>query len=251
MIEKNIYDNAYGAFTPDFINKENLSKINSFLDENTESLRDFIDKFMEQFDYQYNWENMSVLEVGCGIGSLTNYVNHRFNDYLGIDFSSLAIANAKSISELKGSHNQFKVFDITSCESLEQEFDFIIDSHLLHCLKSKEARSNYFTFVKKHLKKNGVFLAETMAFHGGIEFPFEYEYKEDFTLWKNYGDSNESFCLRSILPSLNLEAELQESGLKIKTYFFHNELSFNLFPEYSSYPEDKLPKVIRFSLEQI
>ena len=68
MLEKNIYDDAYDSFTPDFINKENLSKINSYLDENTESLRDFIDKFMVQFDYQYNWKEMSVLEVGCGIG---------------------------------------------------------------------------------------------------------------------------------------------------------------------------------------
>ncbi len=251
MLEKNIYDDAYDSFTPDFINKENLSKINSYLDENTESLRDFIDKFMVQFDYQYNWKEMSVLEVGCGIGSLTRYVKHHFQDYYGIDFSSLAIANANSISEIKGENNHFKVFDITSNNKLEEMFDLIVDSHLLHCLKNKQERSNYFTFVKNHLKKGGVFLAETMAFHTGIEFPFEYEYKSDFTLWRNSNESNKSFCIRSILPSHNLEAELQESGLRIKTYFFHNELCFNLFSEYKSYPAEKLPKVIRFSLEQI
>ena len=243
---KDRYNMAYRSFTPDFVNASNLNKIDEIFEENAESLLDFYRKYISQYEMEHETQYKTCLETGCGMGALSSFLAKDFTGYLGVDFSELAVANASLISSLKNNNAQFKVLDVTNKQMLNEKFDFIIDGHLLHCLTSKEERKNYFEFIKNHLRDDGIFLCETMAFHKKLQFPIDYEFDEDFILYQQGEDGRLPY--RSILPSRALEEEILESGLKIKTLFFHQELSFYPFREQYRMNTDHLPRVIRLSL---
>jgi SAM-dependent methyltransferase len=244
--EKDLYNKAYSRFTPDYIQVNNISKINDFLKENSESLVDFFEKYCDQFDLEHKVRQNSCLELGCGIGSLSFYLKSKFYDYTGVDYSSLAISTAKEISILKNEQLDLKLFDVCSGENLGQKYDFIIDSHLYHCLTTSKERNSYIEFIKKHLSDEGVFLLETMAFQPKLQVPVGYDFNSHYILSKEIEGA--SIPIRSIFPSVMIEEEFRKAGMKINYLFFHNELSFNVFDDYQDYPLDFLPKTIRMSV---
>lgn len=243
--ETDLYNKAYSKFTPDYIQLNNISKINEYFRQNSESLTRFFDQYCEQFDLGWKTHEMSCLELGCGIGSLSYYLNSQFSKFVALDHSSLAISTAKDICQLKEEYVDFQLFDVCSDLELDDKYQFIVDSHLFHCLTKAEDRKAYINFIKKHLSEDGYFLLETMAFHPKIQVPVGYDFSEDYVLSKNFEGS--SIPIRSIKPSRSLEEEFKEAGLVINYLYYHNELSFDVFEEYENYPLDFLPKTIRLS----
>jgi SAM-dependent methyltransferase len=250
IIQKDIYNNSYSHFTPDYIEFKNISKINKYLDENSESLKDFIVKYFDQFKYNYDMQQLSVLELGCGVGSFSYFLKENFIFHTGLDFSEVAIMAGRSISRLKENELDLKVMDVTSGDAkLDLSYDCIVDSHLLHCLTDSFSRKSYFDFVKRHLNPDGQLLIECMAFHPKLQTPVGYSFDENYVLSKEFGEKN--VPIRSIQQSREIEKELSDNGFKINYLYFHNELSFNVFEDYTNYPVEFLPKTIRLSASKI
>ncbi len=245
LTAKELYNNAYKKFTPEFIQIRNLAKIEQYFAENRESLVDFIDKYSSQFQLDSKLQDMSCLELGCGMGSLSHYLAPKFAYYMGVDYSDLAIMNARAIADLKSMPLNFKVHDVTSTENLSLKFDLIIDSHLWHCLTTAEQRKKYLQFIKNHLNPGGQFLLETMVFQKSLQVPVGYYFNQDYVLGKQFDE--EVLPIRSIRKSIDIEADITRAGLNISYLYYHSELSFDVFDEYSDYPADSLPKTLRLS----
>ncbi len=242
--QQEIYNNTYKYFTPDFIHVENLKKIDEYLSLNSESLRDFINKYLIQFEHQMNPQYLSVLELGSGLGSLSYFLESKFNTYTGVDISELAVMNAKQISKIKERDLNFIIGDVTKAEfELNEKYEVLIDSHLFHCLTDIKEIQGYLTFVKKHLAAGGKFLIESMAFHSKLQTPVGYSFDENYILYKEI--NGKDVAIRSIKKSIDIEETLKQMGFQIKYLYYHNELSFNVFDEYHNYPDEFLPKTIR------
>ncbi len=99
-------------------------------------------------------KNHSVLEIGCGIGTLTGLVGHYLSQgklhALDISPESIQIAQ-KRCSSLK--HITFGVSDMSDFESTEK-FDFIIFPDVLEHIPV-EQHANIFARVSKTLKPEG------------------------------------------------------------------------------------------------
>jgi SAM-dependent methyltransferase len=250
LIQKEIYNNSYTHFTPDYIELKNISKINKYLHENSESLRVFITKYYNQSQHTYNMKQLSVLELGCGVGALSYFLKDNFMFHTGVDFSEMAIMAARSISTLKENELNLKVMDVTNHDStLDLRYDCVVDSHLFHCLTDQKARVNYLEFVKRHLNPSGQLLIECMAFQPKLQTPVGYSFDENYILFKEFGSKN--IAIRTIQLSRDIEKTLHDNGFRIDYLYFHHELSFNIFDEYKDYPAEFLPKTIRLVATKI
>ena len=242
-MKDNLYNKAYEKFTPDWF--ENLNKVDRYLYENNRTLREFWDQYVEQF-FIHKSAPFKVLDLGCGLGGLSFYLASKGHEVIGIDISELAIQNANYLASVKclNDSTQFKKLDITTQDTLDQKFDIIIDSHLLHCLTSDEERSAYFDFVKEHMNKDSHYMLETMAFQKGLRTPIEYSFDDNYVLWKNDELLGE-YAHRKVSPAFELEQEIKNADLAINYLYFHAELTFQLYPEEPDFPIQHLPQTVR------
>lgn len=238
MQVKELYNEAYKKFTPDFINPQNMAQIEQYLKANSDSLMNFLKEYRIQFDSELDMAKSSCLEYGCGIGAASFELEKMFFSVSSLDISELAIAAAKQIGSMKTSKAHFIVADACYYQS-SASFDYIVDSHLLHCLSDERDRQQYLKNIQGNLKKTGKVFLETMVFSPKLEFPIEYFYDENKTLWKG------EVPIRKIKTSREIEGELISAGLKIEYLYYHSELSFCPFDEYPHFPSTALPKVLR------
>lgn len=241
----NLYNKAYEKFTPDWF--ENSSQVERFLYENNRTLREFWDQYIEQF-FANSSESYNILDLGCGLGGMSLYMAKQGHNVVGVDIADLAIQNARYLSQKSSLDDKidFLKVDVTTQVDLDQKFDFIFDSHLLHCLTTSDQRKAYFDFVRTHLKEDGHFLLETMSFHKGIRTPIDYLFDDDFVLWRTDKDHGE-LAIRKIQPSFDLEQEIQTNALTINYLYFHAELTFQVFNEEPDFPIQHLPQTVRLA----
>ena len=79
-----------------------------------------------------------ILDVGCGTGENTLYLCLRGLDVLGLDLSSVAIAQARTKAQARGVVARFEVGSALDLLSLGETFDTVIDSGLLHILSDAD-----------------------------------------------------------------------------------------------------------------
>ena len=245
-INLDLYNDSYKKFTPDYL-AHNSNKVKEYSQENSRSLISFVSTYLDRHGGLSSLFGKSVLELGCGLGGLSQFLAQHSQMVHAIDISPLAIDAARSLNL----HNQinFKCMDICSFENLSEQFDYIIDSHLLHCICSEVNRKNYFNFIKRHLKSDGTFLCETMAFNKELQEPLGYDFTQDKILMKEI--AGEYTPIRALKENFDLERELIQHGFQIETFFYHQELAMNIFPEIINYPEFRLPRVIRLSAQRV
>jgi 2-polyprenyl-3-methyl-5-hydroxy-6-metoxy-1,4-benzoquinol methylase len=78
----------------------------------------------------------SILEIGCGVGQLANYLLREEKNYIkGIDFSEVAIEKAKQLNSAFASNCAFEVKDIYSVEAQYLPFETIICCEVLEHLE--------------------------------------------------------------------------------------------------------------------
>jgi len=86
----------------------------------------FIDKYLQP--------NMKVLDVGCGIGTISLYVATKGNEVFGIDISEKAISAAQKSAELLDIKNVcFRAVNFLDTDFAEK-FDFLILSEVMEHL---------------------------------------------------------------------------------------------------------------------
>ena len=85
---------------------------------------------------KYIQPDMKVLDVGCGVGTISLYVANKGNEVLGIDISEKAIDAAQRSAESLGIKNaSFKAIDfLYVVQEFQGEFDFIILNNVLEHL---------------------------------------------------------------------------------------------------------------------
>lgn len=247
------YDDAYRKFTPDWFDETNLGSIKTFLSQNSESLISFIESYADQFNWPKDFfKGKNVLVTGCGFGGLCQYLITQGAFVTGFDVSNLAIMGAKEIDTLINGVPcvDYKNIDLThsNLDQYNNQFDFIIDDHLLHCLASNEDRLSYMNNLSSLVTQDGLIFIESMAFHSDIKFPINYSFDEDHILYKNINDKD--IMIRKISPSIEIENEIKNSNLFINYLYFHSELSFQAFSEYEDYPHEHLPKTIRLTCKK-
>jgi SAM-dependent methyltransferase len=79
-----------------------------------------------------------VLDVGCGTGENALFLCQRGLDVLGIDLSSVAIAEARMKAQARGALARFVAGNALDLLSLKETFDTVIDSGLLHILSDAD-----------------------------------------------------------------------------------------------------------------
>jgi len=77
----------------------------------------------------------SVLDLGCGTGSLSVLIAQLGHEVTGIDFSPVMIAHAQTKAAAHQLQIQFKIMD-AALPQFDQQFDVIVCRHLLWALSS-------------------------------------------------------------------------------------------------------------------
>jgi 2-polyprenyl-3-methyl-5-hydroxy-6-metoxy-1,4-benzoquinol methylase len=79
-----------------------------------------------------------VLDVGCGTGENALFLCQRGLDVLGLDVSSVAIAEARQKAQVRGVAARFVAGSALDLLSLQETFDTVIDCGLLHILSDAD-----------------------------------------------------------------------------------------------------------------
>lgn len=83
---------------------------------------------------KYLSRDSRVLDIGCGVGTVSLYVANKGNEVLGIDISEKAIDAAQKSAELLGIKDvSFKAMDFLHAE-FQEKFNFIILNNILEHL---------------------------------------------------------------------------------------------------------------------
>ena len=93
-----------------------------------------------------------VLDVGCGIGSLSFYLAQEGADVIGIDLSSNLIEYCKEQSKVLGMAIEFKIMNAQIPDFEEESFDIILGSRIIHHLPDIGL---FFNTCKRLLKTKG------------------------------------------------------------------------------------------------
>lgn len=242
-----MYEKSYQCFTPEWL--ANKSEVSRYLAANSDALIKFYESYAAQFNFpsksHEGYAGLKVLELGCGLGGLSIYFAMKGASVTGVDISSLAIGAAQEIAHDKGLDIRYLQLDVCQYHATLDQFDLVIDSHLLHCITSTKKRKNYWQFVKRHLNSTGLFLVETMCYQDELEIPVGYRFDEDYTLWQEL--EGKEYPIRKMLPAITIENEIKQNGLDIHYLYYHGELAFDVFTEYKNYPHKFLPKTLRIA----
>ena len=94
------------------------------------------------------------LEFGCGLGRFSRYMVNQGIQTTGVDFSSVAIENAKK----RVANDRYKpiyiVGDVTNLGTIKQLFDISYDIGCFHCL-NEDGQQKYVSEVYRLLKPGG------------------------------------------------------------------------------------------------
>lgn len=198
------YDDAYSRV------RESSSNI--FTDRSVSSLLNFTSVSLKKF-HHLPLNELNVLEAGCGWGQVTKNLSSYVKNLTAVDFSPVAMKLAqKNLREKKNVNLQ--CMNICDLE-VEDSFDAIIDSHLIHCLLLDEERKKYLKNMASSLKKNGLLVAETMISHHSLNIEDPYYIDSSGILWQRSSQVLSDRPLKRIRSAKEIESELIESGLKV------------------------------------
>lgn len=111
-----------------------------------------------------------VLDAGCGVGATAMELADRGFRVVGLDSSPVAIGQARSEAERRGSDVTFAVADITAFTGYDGVFDTVLDSTLFHSLPIA-SRGDYLAAIARAAAPGAVL--HLLAFSDSASFPPE------------------------------------------------------------------------------
>ena len=109
--------------------------------------------------YGISKEN-TLLEIGCGEGRDAIALLEKGYNLLATDVSPQAVLYCKE--QYKAHADRFECLDAVN-GTINKKFDFIYSVAVIHMLVPDEDRKAFYSFIKKHLTKNGIALICTMG----------------------------------------------------------------------------------------
>ncbi|MDD2717867.1 MAG: class I SAM-dependent methyltransferase [Candidatus Wallbacteria bacterium] len=104
-----------------------------------------------------------LLELGCGAGNMTVWLSGLGYDTYGIDIAPTAIEWARERAEKLGVAVSLTLGNVIElAEFKDSFFDFVFDSHCLHCIIGPD-RLKLLKSIHRVLKPNGYLLINTMC----------------------------------------------------------------------------------------
>lgn len=180
-------------------------------------------------NYFANANQKTALDLGCGTGTTAfTLARHGFQT-TGIDISETAIEIGRDLARQQNLKIRFVTGDVLDLKAIGQKFDFIYDSHFLHCIVLEEDRRKVFEEVKSILSPNGIFILDTMVMprvHTDAAAMFDtLRFDHDFILWHKTKPSSDwgvveiegqYWCAqRRIYPADKVVSEVTDAGFQI------------------------------------
>jgi len=103
-----------------------------------------------------------VLELGCGIGTISSFLAVRGLRVTSVDLSSNAIALARKMAAVFGCEVDFRVSDIFDLAISEGEYDVVVDQGCFHHMQDAE-REPYEALVYKALRPGGLYVLQSFS----------------------------------------------------------------------------------------
>lgn len=209
----------------------------------SKGLANFVKESKDRFLPNKSWEGLSVLEMGAGRGGLGLQLARLGARVTLVDFSPSALAQAEALFAAEGFSVRTVTADVTHPDtSFAEQFDLIVDSHLLHCLTGDADRSSYYQLISDHLADDGIFVAESMVHRKKLFIPDGFMFDEKNTLWQMFGKWTP---VRRILDSLDLEAEIKNNGFGIIYFMYYAQYAFVPHQVFMDIPAEVLPASVR------
>ncbi len=111
---------------------------------------------------RYGKEIGSILELGCGDGSVSLELASVGFGVSGIDIVPIAIDWANEKSLFRDVSAEFVVGEVTDLPYLDCSFDFVLDASCSHCIIGAD-RSRFFSEAFRVLRSNGLFILSALC----------------------------------------------------------------------------------------
>jgi SAM-dependent methyltransferase len=125
----------------------------------------------------------NALELGCGTGALSCLLAAAGFHALGLDISSSAVDFARRVAQERDLKARFQVADLCAWDWPKDEFDLVVDSHLLHCIVFPRERRALLENVCAALRPEGEFWTETMLLEPEWELNPAWKIDEAGVIW--------------------------------------------------------------------
>jgi len=135
-------------------------------------------KFLKELDI--DWRNLRVLDIGCGNGSMTNFLTSLGAKVIGIDINKKYLKTAKKrfpSLEFKNMSGDELLFD-------DEYFDIVVSFDLLEHIPDVE---KHILEVLRVLKDKGKYLLQTPNKYPSMLFSIYRD--KSFSKWKSYHPS--------------------------------------------------------------
>lgn len=233
------YEESYQNYS-----RESVDSLKDIALRSGQALSRFVKESKDKFLGERSWEGLRVLELGSGHGGLSLELARLGARPTLVDFSSEALTQARRIFESENLEVSTLEGDVGLPDlEIKDKFDLIIDSHLLHCLTEDPDRVSYYALVKDALAPGGIFVCETMVHRKKLHIPDGFMFDQRNILWQMFGKWTP---VRRILDSLDLEKELSDAQLSIKSFFYYGQYSFVPHQSFMEIPAEVLPASVRF-----
>lgn len=104
-----------------------------------------------------------LLEMGCGAGNASLWLEQQGYEVTGVDIAPTAIDWAKAKARDTGAAAQFCLGNVLAMTFLDEEqFDLVLDGHCLHCIIGTD-RPRFLSEAFRVLKPRGRLLLDTMC----------------------------------------------------------------------------------------
>ena len=216
--------------------------------QSSKGLYNYVLECKSKFLTNMDWQGMKVAELGAGRGGLGLHLARLGADVTLVDFSPSALEQASKLFAQEGFTPKIVEADVSHPDvTLPEKYDLMVDSHLLHCLCFDPERFSYLQLVRDHLKDQGIFVAETMVHRKKLYIPDGFMFDPNNVLWQMFGEWKP---VRRILDSLDLENEINLSGLHIAYFMYYAQFGFVPHKSFMEIPTEILPASVRMVLQK-
>jgi len=174
-------------------------------------------------NYKIN-KKSKILDLGCGEGRDAICLLNGGYNVIAVDYSHTVIEKCKELSNYKY-NTSFKQFDLLN-DKMNCKFDFIYSIAVLHMFVLDEHRNKFLSFIREHLKKEGICLICVLG-DGKCEYVSNInEAFKDIkrTVMNNNTELEIAATSCKIVNWEQLECEIIKNNLKIEQKWISNNI---------------------------